>query len=286
MPRRISTDAAAHQYLVAGAADAHQVEALSAHRLGLVHYLVHHVEDDLGQHGVVTVDRDVDLLGVQCPHVGERPVVLRRTEQDIADIGGQVHTREVGHAHLDAQEDEGHRVGVHANVGPVQRLHHVGVDVGGEHAQLFELVYPLGGYEAGHPLERRAVLSRELLEHGVRDLARQDEIVLTLDVDPDLGGHSPQLLGVLDAVGRRLSLGHVLEDVGYVTTMVRMGGAASADHPDDVPGHDGVSLRAAYPLLGPVAVYGDLARSHEAIPAAYAQVAEAALGLHRLVPVP
>jgi hypothetical protein len=74
--------------------------------------------------------------------------------------------------------------------------------------------------------------------------------------------------------------------MGQVTAVVRVGGGARSGHPHDPPGDKGVRLGSADAFLRPVAVYGYLAWAHQAMAAAHTHLAEAALGLLRLVTAP
>ena len=68
--------------------------------------------------------------------------------------------------------------------------------------------------------------------------------------------------------------------------MIRVGGGAGGDHAAQIAGHDDVGIGAANTGLGALAKGIDPARPHNTDAAGQAHVAESALGLLGVVPLP
>ena len=84
-------DAVAHEDLVAGAADAGEVDALRAGRLGLGDELgvARGLDQHRRQRRLVAVDDDVDLVVLEHAEVDLARERRRRAEEDVADVGAQ-----------------------------------------------------------------------------------------------------------------------------------------------------------------------------------------------------
>ena len=236
------------------------------------------LDDHIGQQRVVSVEGDVDLVGLEGSEVDLRHHRLRRPEHDV---------RQLGRDHRSApavckpgsegvQEDVG-VVAVDAHVGPVQHLDALPVDPARSQAEAIPEGPTLVRSALDEPELRLA--APEVLVHCER------EIKGDLGSRPIAGRHVP-LLGdppklrlVRDAVARCLAPRCGLEDLEDVPAVVRMRGRSGCDRAPEVASDDQIRGRTADPDLRSLAERVDPAGAHGAIPARDAKRAVAALGL-------
>ncbi len=173
-------DAVAHQQLVAGAADAHQVEpAGRTCSFGLALQPLRFGQDHLAEHGVVAVHRDVDRVDFQTAEVGAAQHRCWGAEQNIGEVGAQVHAGVVADRALDRAQQDVDRVGVHAVGGAVHHLGHAGIEACGDQPELLELRKAFGGHGRLEP-DRRVLSLGELGQGQARQLAGQLLVALAV----------------------------------------------------------------------------------------------------------
>ena len=208
--------------------------------------------DHLGQHRLMAVDDDVDVVlfeDAQVDFAGHRH---RAAEDDVLEVGGDHGPAPtVGQGGAAALLDDVVVVLVHAHVGAVHQFDDLDVAAPGHDAvfppqfQAF-LGGPLGVGEL-------AVLLAELQQNFIGHFQGDGFFgaglgILALALG---GGHVPilgepvQLGHVFELVALGLSQGHFLEQLGHAPGMVVVGGGPGADHAGEVPGHDGLGGGAA-----------------------------------------
>ena len=279
-------DAFPHQGLVPGAAYADDVDARGACLAGLLVHRPGDVHHNLAEHWVVTVDGDVDRILLERPQVGVRVHQSGRSEQDVGKVGGYLHSVIVGDGAADTTEDQRQRVCVTAQRGAVHHVRYGMVDGVGHDPERLQKLGALLGDGGDGEVQRQSLASAVVVEDLDQNRLRQLILGFSLDVDAQSFRDPPQLLPVLDRVGRRLTFQHLPQRVGEVASVARMRCRAAGDVADEVPGHDGVVARTADPLLRLSAIGIYAARALQTVVAADAQFTEAALRLHQLVPVP
>ena len=270
-------DAVAHQDLVAGAADAGEVDALRAGRLGLGDELG--VARGLDQHGrerrLVAVDDDVDLVVLEHAEVDLADEGARRAEQDVADVGAQHGAAPaVGQGAAERGLEDVLGVQVHALVGAVHDLDDLTVDGARGDPQLAPLGLPLRRSPLG--VDDVAVRLAELLEGLVGHVEGDLVDLAPLRGDAEVPGHGVQLLLVLDLVARGLTQGDGAQRHGHVAAVVGVGGHAGGHLAGEVARGDGAHVGAADAglLLGVLA--DEAAGAHRADAAAGAGLADGA----------
>lgn len=193
--------AVAREHLQAGAAHAHQVDALGPGRLGLGDELgvLHRGDHGVEEVGFVAVDDDVHLVFLEHPHVHLGLQGLGRAKEDVADLGGHHGAAPaVGQGGAADLLDEVLVVLVHAHVGAVHQLHHLAHGPAGDDALVAPHLLGLGR----RPLHK-GYLALELGVGGLQHVAQvigDVEDLAPLGGDAQLVGHFKELLGVLDLV--------------------------------------------------------------------------------------
>ena len=275
-------DAVAHEDLVAGAADAGEVDALRAGRLGLGDELG--VARGLDQHGrqrrLVAVDDDVDLIRLEHAEVDLGRQRRRRAEEDVADVGAQHGAAPaVGQRAAERRLEDVLGVQVHTLVGAVHDLDDLTVDGARGNAQLAPLGLPLGCRTLG--VDDVAVGLAELLQRLVGYIEGDLVDLAPLGRDAEVAGHRVQLLLVLDLVPGSLAHGDCAQRHRHVAAVVGVGGHAARDLAREVARGDGAHVGAADAglLLGVLA--DQAARAHGADAAAGAGLADGTR-LHRV----
>ena len=273
-------DAVAHQDLVAGAADAGEVDALGAGRLGLGDELG--VAGGLDQHGrerrLVAVDDDVDLVGLEHAEVDLGRQRRRRAEEDVADVGAQHRAAPaVGQGAAERRLEDVLGVEVDALVRAVHDLDDLAVDGARGDAQLAPLGLPLGGRALG--VDDVAVRLAELGQRDVGDVEGDLVDLAAAGGDAQVPGHGVQLLLVLDLVARGLAGGDGAQRHRHVAAVVGVGGHAAGHLAGEVARGDGAHVGAADAGLLFSVLADEAAGAHRADAAAGAGLADGT-GLH------
>ena len=128
--------ALAHERLVGGAADAGDVDALGADRLGELDHLglARRVDDHRGEQRLVAVDEDVDLVLGEHAEVRLAADRLRRAVEDVLQVGREHRAAPAaGERALDRAVEQRLVVLVGAGVRAVHRLDDLAVDAARHH---------------------------------------------------------------------------------------------------------------------------------------------------------
>ena len=124
-----------HEDLVSGATEPHHVDAFGPGPAGLLlqAFLLGHLDDHLGEHGLVAVDHQVHHPFFQYTQVGPDDPGPRGSEEDVLKLGGdEGATPAVGQGTPHPLEEKGERLVVHPHGGAVHDVHHFPVDVAGK----------------------------------------------------------------------------------------------------------------------------------------------------------
>jgi hypothetical protein len=280
-------DAVAHHHFEAGAADAHEVDAF---RRSCGDRLILHLRgfgyNDLAEDRVVAVHRDVHRVRLKAAEVRACHDGCGGAEEDVRQVGGEVHAGVVADRALDGAEQDVDRIGVHAVSGAVHDLGDRGVQAGRDEAKLLELGEALRGDRGLEP-DRRFLALGELVERQPRQLAGQGLVALAVAFDADARQDCVELVVVLDAVVGRFTAAPLKHRVREVLGVGRVRCGAARDAAGEPARDDRVGVGAADAQLWPChAERIDPAWPLQAVPAAEARLAEAALGQLCLVAIP
>ena len=125
-----------------------------------------------------------------------------------------------------------------------------------------------------------------VFHHGLGQFAGDGQRLFVFCRHAVLFGQSPELGFVADLVSDGAAVGHAGQHLHQVPAVVGVGGGAGGNHAAQVAGHDDVGIGTADTGLGPLTERIHPARPHDADAAGKAHVAETALGLLSLVPLP
>ncbi len=237
-------NALTHRDLVGGAADAADVDALRAVRLGeRGHLRILRVEDDhLGEGRIMAVHHDVDHILLHHAEVRGGIHRLRCPEEDVRELRaahraapavGKTASHRLLHQRL-RQRGTSH-------MRHMQRRRDLAVDGSRLHLSVMPELLRMLGRAAQPPLdaERLAVLEQRQL----RDLMRQIVDILAFRLDAPLLRDPDQLVRVLDRV--RAFLLRLIKRVADGTAVIGMGRAAARREIQEVPADDAVHVAAA-----------------------------------------
>ena len=243
------------------------------------------LEEHLRHHGVVAVDDDVDLVGLEYAHIDRVGRGLGGAEEDVRDLGRDHRSAPpVGEGVPEGVKQQALPAVVHAHVGAVHHLRGLAVDPTGHDPRL-PPEFPALGRRPGNQGE--LLFARpEIAHHGVGQGACDLQRRLPVGFDPVLRGHPPELFFVGDAVPRGPACGHLGQHLHQVPAVVGMGRRARGHHPPQVSGDDDIGVGAADPLLGAFPEGVHPAGPHVADAAAQPHFTVSALGRLSLVAVP
>ncbi len=262
----------------AAAADAVELDALGAGRLRLVDELLGlaRPDDFPHQHRQVAVDRDVDVILLQCADVDLRRCPVANAEEPVCDDGRPEHRAEgEGEAVAEHLLHDTLPVAVDPDPGDVIGFKSFVIGAHRDDVQVPPDFLAFRRCAGGDGFVLARIWRRQIVK---QHLAQVDGDVLELTVlrlDPKLFGHRADLVFPFDGhVELAFSCPHQIEnDFPFVHAVL---GHSGGGHPAEVPGDDEVSVSAADPLG---AFRGDPARAHLAVLAADPRDAETALGL-------
>ena len=232
----------------------------------------------------MAVHHDVDGIFAKNAEIDLRAYGLGGIEEDVLDLGGD-HGAAPAVCQRSAHpvKQDVLVVVVDAHGTAVHHLDHLAVDAAGDDSELAPELLPLGRRTRDHG--ELALLLAEHLPREVCQGLRHLRVALPVHLESELDGEPAQLEGVLDEVPP-LALGREMERVNHVPAVVGVGGRSRGDHAREVAGDDGVGIGPAGAEPWFAAERVDPARAHVADPAADAELAEAALRLLLVPPVP
>src|SRR5208283_2126739 len=239
-------DAFSHQELTPRATEPDKVDTLcsvlpcESHELGVGNCLDYH----LGEHRVVAVDRDVDVVFFEHRKVDPGFPDGRSAEQDIGDIGAKHRpTPAVGEAAAQALQQDVNVIRTHPHLDPVHAVHHLSVDPPWGDP---EFVPDFTGCFRGPVEELEGVFCHAVLfEHGTSKFGSKSLVIFAFDCDAVFLCKQPQLLGVGDAVVFGFSHPHEIQCLNDVTAVVGMGRGPGGYRVKQVAGNDQVCVGTA-----------------------------------------
>ena len=266
-------NALTHGDLVAGAADARDVDALCADGLGQRDHLgILRIHDDhLGKRRIVAVDDDVDHVLFHDADVGGGVKGTRGAEQNVGELGAHHGAAPaVGQAAAEGLADQGFGQGGAAHMGHMQSGRNLAVDGARLDLRLVpQLLRVLrSALQEAQGAEGLAVFHQADLGHLVRQLID----VLAFGLDAPLMRDADELLGVLDLIVAAFL--RLMQGVHDLTAMIRVGGSAAGGELQEVSADDAVHVAAADAAR---ALRRDTAGAHSADAAAGAGLTEAAV---------
>ena len=233
-----------HGDLVAGAADARDVDALCADGLGQRDHLgILRIHDDhLGKRRIVAVDDDVDHVLFHDADVGGGVNGARGAEQNVGQLGaGHGAAPAVGQASAQGLLDE--RLGKRrtAHMRHMQRLRNLAVNGTRLDASVMPQLLGMLGRTLQKALhaERLAVLEKG----GFSNFVGQIINILALGLDTPFGSNFLQFFGVFDLI--RAAFLRLIERVADLTAMVGVRSSTTCGEAQVVAADDAVYVAAA-----------------------------------------
>ena len=266
--------------VLAYAGAAHQLEALGANGLGLLHHVrVQKTVLDVGEQGVLVAgDEDVDVVRVDDVHAYRSGTNFRVAQHHIVEQVGQLKAVQPGgYAQPQAAHQHLHRVGAEVGGGLHDVVENLALGAAGHDAQLLPLLHPGGVGQLLHQLHALVLRTVEVGQHRVRHL--HAKIVLVLAGDAKEFRQMVQSLLAADLV---LVQAGVLQLPGGILYHMDVAAGTGGHGPQEVPGHDGVGAGSAD---APGGVGSDAAGAVGAQAAAHPLEAKAALGFLGRYPV-
>ena len=280
-------DALAHQHFVAGAAQSGQTDAGRAFFFGQGDEFrgLRGGDDHFGQHRVVAVQQDVDLVGFEDAQVDVGQAGRGHAEHDVGQFGGDhgaaPAVAEGGAAGLQQDVDP---IVVHTHVGAMQHFYVFAVNAARVSAGF--IPDSLAGF-GGTAGQRQFVASHAVIFHHLPGQPGGDFLVaLAVRFHAVFGGQRLELLRFGNGIDVGFTFADEVQGFQDVTAVIPMRGRAGGHHPGQVAGDDNVGVCAADPFLRPVAKGVNPARPHDTDAAACAQVTVTALGLLFFQPIP
>ena len=175
-----------------------------------------------------------------------------------------------------AMEQQVDVIVVHAHCGPVHALHYLPVNSPGFYAQILPDLLALGRSAADELYW--ALLLSELCHYGIGQVNLSGYTILL--------HQSCQFGLVLDLIGWCFALGHQLEGVGHIPSMVRVCRGPGGNGSQKVTGNDDVCSCTTYAFCSRLAEGIDATWAHVAVATAQAKFSEAALGLLLVETIP
>ena len=280
-----SGDAMTHHNLVAGAANAHQVDARGAGRFGRLLFGLGGHDQHFGQYRIVAVQGDVDRLGLEGSQVGRGDGGLGNTEENVGQVSAHVAAGQVRHAAAQSSQQQVDGIGVHPVKGAVHDLRNFVIDSFGYQVQVSEHLGPLRVDHGGSPEHRRLFLMK-IGQGGMGHIQGNVLIRPVRGFDIQARGNGPELVGCLDRVGLGLAQGHFFQGVGQMLGMAGMGSRTGGDGAVQASGHHDIGRSTANSFFGTFAEGIDATGALQAVAAAQAGIAEIALGRHGGIPIP
>ena len=181
-----------HENFVTCAADTGELNAFGAGRFGFVFHFGADINQSLAEERIMTMKDDVNFIGFQNAQVRFGYAGFGSTEENIGDIGGDMHTGIVTEGYSQAVKDNVNGVSVNTHMGGVKHGNNRTVDRSRIDAAIFEFLFSAFCDIRSKPTARFGSDVAKVVQCGESNFFSQSVDIFAFGADADVFSNSAE----------------------------------------------------------------------------------------------